>query len=169
MKKTIKSSPLLIMFLFLYPFNAFPDVNVSEKGVECDGIVFTGFFEDYSKYEFSLFLKAYNKKEVDEKIKYHFWGVDAEVPNTVIAKIGFTINNKHILFPTEAFGDLCDVILPCGVYLMQKDKVVLVYLKGGDAAGAYTAIFEFSHERLIKRTIQFVNPEGDLDTVVNKY
>jgi len=166
----IKNSLLLIvMVLFLCQFNAFSDSNTSEKVVECNGIVFTGFLNDNSKYKCSLFLKEYNEKEEENKIKKHFWGVDAARPKYVIDKIDFTINNKHILFPTEAFNDLCDVILPCGVYLMQKDNVILIHLKGGDAAGAYTAILEFSNKKLIKRTIQFVNSEGELDTVISNY
>lgn len=172
MKKIIRNSlflSLLFFLLFIIPFTALANGDLVEKTVTYNGIVLSGLLNDFSKYEVSVFLKKYKSNEGSKKIDHQFWGVDGELPENIIDKMSLMIGGKDVPFPSKAFDDLSNIILPTGIYLMQKDNAVVLYLKGGDGAGAYTAVFEILHNKLIRRTIQFVNSEGELDTAINNY
>ncbi len=98
-----------------------------------------------------------------------FWGVDSERPNKVIENVTLLIEGDYVETLAEATHDLADINVPMGVYLMQSSNVIYLYLKGGDAAGAYTAILEIKGNKVVSRKIEFVNSSGDLDVIYTEY
>jgi hypothetical protein len=119
--------------------------------------------------EFKLLISIAPCSENNFPVSGKFWGVDSVKPEHIIKSLSLIINNKEILIPKNAIADLADVNLPYGVYLMQNSNAIILYLKGGDAAGAYTAALKVHGGRVVARTINFVNNEGELGQVISEY
>jgi hypothetical protein len=166
-KNRYKALLLIVLILLLSP-DAHSGQEVNEKIVSYNGLVLSGTLNDLSKFNISIFLKQY-KQQLGFNTKGHFWGTDGNTPKTVVQNIVVTINKRNVKFPARSYSDLANVILPNGLYVMQASNIILIYLKGGDGAGAYTVVYEIASEQLTKRTIQFVNAEGEIDQICTRY
>lgn len=91
-----------------------------------------------------------------------FWGTDGWKPRRTIDKLTVTIAGRIIEIPEAAISDLADLTLPAGFYLMDRGSGnATVTLQGGDGSAAFTAILLVEGDRVVSRTIEFVNAEGE--------
>jgi hypothetical protein len=99
-----------------------------------------------------------------------FWGTDGWKPKRTIEKLTVTIGGRAIAIPEAAISDLADITLPTGFYVMDRGSgTAAVYLRGGDGSAAFTAILLIEGDRVVSRTIEFVNAEGNRDRKTQNY
>ena len=137
------------------------------KVVSYDEISLSGILNDGSRFVLSISIEPYLNEDGSSIKK--FWGRDELTPGYLIDRFYFSINGNEILIPREAISDLADINIPYGVYLMQNERNVAIYLKGGDAAGAYTAKLNVVGSNLVSRVIEYMNSDGDLDQIILEY
>jgi hypothetical protein len=158
---------ILTLMITVIPSVCFGGDKAIEKVVFYDGMTLYGKLNDGIKFKVSIFIEPY--RDNGAKVINKFWGFDRDKPTFLIKSIRLSIGGKDVKIPAEAFKDLADIILPSGLYIMQKKEAVVLYIKGGDAAGSYKASLRFNNNKLVSRTIEFVNPEGELDSITIKY
>jgi len=146
-----------------YPLNSI--AAEIEQVVAYNGLQLQGELKNGSIFKFAVSMKPYAS---DVKLE-RFWGIDSDKPERVIKEISLFIDDKKVAIPKGAIFDLADINLPCGVYLMQSAGMVFIYLKGGDATSAYTAVLKFKNGKLLSRAVEFINPLGELDSIVTNF
>lgn len=132
--------------------------DIHESVVFYDGLELKGELEGGQRFFLCIDMMHYNKDIKEKPSK--FWGFDKDYPTYVIKKLTLTVDGKKVIIPPKAIEDIADIVLPYGVFLMQKGKDVLLHVKGGDGAGAYHATFTIKRQRVVSRVISFINTEG---------
>ena len=158
---------LVIILFFIFPKFGFAMDKEIGKVVFYDGVKLYGKLRDNSDFEVSLFLEPYKKD--GSKCTSKFWGFDRDKPTYVINELSVIIGGSKTIIPKETINDLTDVILPMGLYLVQTSSATILYIRGGDGVSSYKAALKFVDNRLVSRTIEFKNPEGELDSVTTNY
>lgn len=141
--------------------------SAEEKVVDYDCMKLCGYLSNGERFELVIIIEPFkndNIKKID-----HFYGFDKDKPTYVIKELSVMIDGVKQLIPKEGIEDLADIILPRGVYLMQNNNEVDLYIRGGDAAGGYTAILKLYNNKLIARVIKTINVDGEIETITNKY
>ncbi|MCJ7547114.1 MAG: hypothetical protein MUP30_09890 [Deltaproteobacteria bacterium] len=151
-----------IIFLLFFAISSFATAAETEKVVFYNGVKLYGKLNDNSDFEVSLFMVPFNDKI---KYNYKFWGYDKLKPRYVIKELSVIVRRQKLIIPQDAIKDLADINLPCGLYLMQTTRTIVLYIEGGDAESAYEAALKFVNNRLVSRTIEF----GESDSVTTKY
>lgn len=98
-----------------------------------------------------------------------FWGNDAEEPTVLIDKLALKIGKHSVSIPEPAYSDICDFDLQRGVSIEVVNEKIEVKIKGGDAAGAYTAKLLFVNGLFEKRVVSFINRDGELGEIVDSF
>jgi hypothetical protein len=163
----IPAAIITISIILFVPLNCFGIDTSSDKVVFYDGVALYGKLNNGTQFESTIFIESY--KDVGSKPIKKFWGFDRDKPTYSIKTIKLTIGGKDALIPDEAIIDLADVTLPRGLYIMQNKQELVLYIKGGDAASAYKAALRFRDYKLVSRTIEFLNTEGELDSITKKF
>lgn len=166
-KMFILASITAISIIFLVQPYCFGKDTSSDKVVFYNGVTLYGKLNDGTEFESTIFIEPY--KDDGSKPIEKFWGFDREKPTYSIKTIKLKIDRKDALIPNGAIVDLADVTLPRGLYLMQNKYELVLYISGGDAASAYKAALRFKDNKLVSRTIEFVNTEGEPDSITKKF
>ena len=119
--------------------------------------------------KFSAFIELFKVKCDVYNSKKHFYGIDRPCPDTQIGKLELRISDKAVEIPKEKYQDLADISLPLGFYVMQLGKEVRLYVKGGDGIAAYTAGFHIVDGKLVARSIEEMNPSGEMEKKIIYY
>jgi len=154
---------LAVILLLFMPQTGLAIDEEMEKVVFYDGTKLYGKLRNNMTFEVSLFIKPYKDDESESIPK--FWGIYKEKPDCVINELTVIIGGIKANIPKRAIIDLAEVNLPRGLYLMQTKKAVILYIEGGDGAGSYKASLKLVNNKLISRTIEFINKEGELDSI----
>ena len=157
----------IIIFICIMAFNTISYGNANERGVNYDGVIYYGTLDDKSEFEIKLLLEPY--KVVESRPVLKFWGHDKETPTQVIKEFKVSYSGKIAYIPEKAIVDLADINLPESFYLMQISNGVIVYLEGGDGISGYKARLKFVNHKLISRTIEYINTEGNLGVEKTNY
>lgn len=136
-----------------------------QRVVTYDELRLGGLLSSGSRFELTVSTAPYNAN-VELKT---FWGNDSDKPTTLLRTLEVLVDGKRVQFPRKATEDLCDINLPGRVHLMQSADELFVYLGGGDAAGAYTAVLRIIGGHVVSREIRFINASGDQDVVTETY
>lgn len=82
----------------------------------------------------------------------YMWGGDEKnAPKRIIKKIRVEVNKENIFIPLSSYADLGDP----KKFVLEKtsgDKFRLT-ISGGDAAGSYTAVFDFKKREILRRKV----------------
>jgi hypothetical protein len=129
-----------------------------ERVVRYDSLEFSGETSGGVSFSLEISLRPFDAK--DQEGVGFFWGTDGWLPQRVISNVSLTIAGERINVLRESLADLGDVSLPGGVYIMEAGDGLNVYLRGGDASTAYTAILEVVGRVVRARRIEFVDSAG---------
>lgn len=166
----MRSLPIRFLRIGVIVFACISQVLASEQEIEqvvkYDALVLKGRLSDDATFEIAITLQPYSIAR--DRLK-KFWGNDAPEPDRVMHRLSLHVSGYDIKFPDDSIRDLADINLPQGVYLTEGDSSVTLHLKGGDAAGAYSAALKIKNGRVISRTIEFINSSGDSDSIVTNY
>jgi hypothetical protein len=140
---------LLAALLFAAPCLAAP----LEQVVDYDSSEITGHLRDTDQTSFTVRIHdAPFTTKLAAGIK-SWWGVDGGTPRRVTVELAFRIGRAEVTIPRHAYSDLGDPIIPNGISVMQRRKDIYLYLRGGDAAGSYTAKFFIRDGKLTRREV----------------
>ena len=153
---------IVLSFVLIFIFNqgSIASGGEMEKVVYYNGVTLLGKLKDNSKFEVKILLENY--KDDGSKAALKFWGYDKERPTYIIKEFKAVFNGVEASIPKKEIMDLCDIILPGGFYLMQTSNAVVIYLDVGDGISSYKAALRIEGNRLVSRTIEFINREGEL-------
>lgn len=160
-----KSILLVTILVFGFISMIYAIVQAHEQVVEYNEVSFAGYLKGNTSFEFVIKSAPFNEKLHSGRLltppKRHFWGHDKQFPDHVIDKLSLTIGGVKVEIPDYAWLDLCDVILPAGVGLMQSDDDVSFYINGGDGVGGYQARLIVKNRKVRAREIKHLDAKGD--------
>ena len=160
---------IILSFVLIFIFNqgSIASGGEMEKVVYYNGVTLLGKLQDNSKFEVKILLENYKGDASRPALK--FWGYDRWKPTYIIKEFKVVFNGKEAVIPKKNIIDLCDINLPDGFYLMQTKNAVLIHIDGGDGISAYHADLRIEGNRLVSRTIEFINSEGERDKKTTIY
>jgi hypothetical protein len=92
-----------------------------------------------------------------------FWGAD-ELPSQVIKAMELKLNKEPVSMPVAAIKDLGNVNVRTGVFLMEGNGYVSLYVRGGDGSVSYKASLRIEGRTVVSRRVEFMNAEGERDS-----
>lgn len=122
-----------------------------ENVVEYDTFTVTGRLRDNRSFELSISREPF----ATEKHGLKRWiGGDGQEPLYVTSGLKLSVAGRKVEIPQSQFEDLADPHIHFGPYLTQDDEAIYLYVKGSDAAGAYTARFTIRAGKITNRQIR---------------
>ena len=171
-KKNIVENGLyfvLMVFVFMCKSTFIEAAETIEKVSRYYGVELDGVLADGRKFSIGIQMDEYDCTSYTRTEGVTYWGTDGTCPLSIIKEIHFVLDGESINFPVQSYLDLANLHIPTGVYVKLKGKAVRIYLKGGDGAGSYKAVFEVLKNKLLSRLIIFRNKEGELETRLQPY
>jgi hypothetical protein len=82
-----------------------------------------------------------------------YWGTDGAVPSHIVKDVHISVDGMKCPCPREAFQDLAEVQYDSQVVFDhgETDGSLVVVIRGGDGAGAYSARISLVDRRVVKR------------------
>ncbi len=78
------------------------------------------------------------------------WGAEKRCPKTAVLSVSLTVNEELVFIRSSAFSDLGS---PKKLLLTENKGKYCLTIRGGDAAGSYVAILQFSQAGLEYRKV----------------
>ena len=79
------------------------------------------------------------------------WGIDGGIPHSRIDILKVKIDGEDVLLPHKYFSDLCNI---SKVVVFEAEGNLKISIKGGDAAGSFTAEYLISNHTLQERIVR---------------
>jgi hypothetical protein len=112
-------------------------------------VVLDGVFSDGTKVTLILANAKVTSEDKEER-----YGADGGPVDTKLETMEISINGVPITFTKSNYAELGNVNIQCGASIERTSKDTFrIKLKGGDGAGTYTALFDFSFTQFIKKSI----------------
>lgn len=112
-------------------------------------VVLDGVFSDGTKVTLILANAKVTSEDKEER-----YGADGGPVDTKLETMEISINGVPIAFTKSNYAKLGNVHIQYGASIERTSKDTFrVKLEGGDGAGAYTALFDFSFTQFIKKSI----------------
>jgi hypothetical protein len=133
----------IIIFIVLFAQNVYAK---EPKVVQHSGKLNSG-----QTYSVKIIEKKYIKKPDSKEDDGSIWGIDGGFPITIVELFKVEINDVAVFIPWKFYADIAHVHI---VKTKEIDNVFIVIVKGGDAAGSYTAEYKIKEYRLIERIVR---------------
>jgi hypothetical protein len=140
----------------------------NEGYVRYDSISLTGRLSNDRSFTISVAMKDFEDLKPRPPID-KYWLIAMPYPGQIIDDFQVSIDGRSIALPDSSYDDLTDIAIPIGLRILNIGDTAVVRFLGGDGAGAFTARFFIADYTLIRKSVVFMNSEGEEDSMVTIY
>ena len=119
--------------------------------IEACNLTVQGTLKAGTPYRLTLREAVYRREPGESPDDGSRWGIDGGFPWTYVTDLTLKVGSRPVSIPRKSFSDLVNI---SRVNVSEEGNNILIKVDGGDAAGAFNAVFTVHDYRLVERMVR---------------